>query len=483
MSPVTMCDVVVVGAGPAGMAAALTLQSLGINVVVLDENPTVGGQIYRSITVSPLDDKRAILGDDYWAGKALADEFLGSGVQRISGATVWAVSQHTSELAPSHFEIGYSVNSQANLLHARHVLLATGAHERPFPIPGWTLPGVITAGAGQTLLKGSGTVPSGKVVLAGCGPLLYLIALQYLNAGVEVTALLDTTPAGRIWSLWSYALDFVASPYFRKGLSLVRNVESRTKVFKAASGIRANGTDKVVSVMFECDQKQQELSVDHLLLHQGVIPNINLAQAIGVNLQWNDTQKCWEPVVDFWGLTNVANIHLAGDAAGIAGAWAAEARGHLVALNVAHQLGKLTEQQRDVTAQPYRNSYVRATKGREFFDRLFQPVVSNRRPTGDVVVCRCEEITAQQVRETVKIGCTGPNQMKSFLRCGMGPCQGRFCSSTVTELIADELGVPEGQVGHYRLRFPTKPLTLGELAALPQTEESVSAVVRVKKPV
>ena len=104
-------------------------------------------------------------------------------------------------------------------------------------------------------------------------------------------------------------------------------------------------------------------------------------------------------------------------------------------------------------------------------------------PTGDTVVCRCEEITASQVRETVKLGCPGPNQMKSFLRCGMGPCQGRFCSVTVTEMIAQERGVSPEEVGHYRLRFPTKPLTLGELAALPQTDDSRKAVIRMKKPV
>jgi bacterioferritin-associated ferredoxin len=93
-------------------------------------------------------------------------------------------------------------------------------------------------------------------------------------------------------------------------------------------------------------------------------------------------------------------------------------------------------------------------------------------------VCRCEEVTAGQIRETVALGVVGPNQMKSFLRCGMGPCQGRLCGLTVTEMIADARGVPPQEVGYYRLRPPVKPVTLAELAALPKTEAATRAVVR-----
>ena len=100
-------------------------------------------------------------------------------------------------------------------------------------------------------------------------------------------------------------------------------------------------------------------------------------------------------------------------------------------------------------------------------------------PTGDTLVCRCEEVTAQQILDTVGLGCQGPNQMKSFLRCGMGPCQGRLCGLTVTELIARARGVTPAQVGYYRLRPPIKPITLAELASLPKTEAAVNAVVRI----
>jgi bacterioferritin-associated ferredoxin len=116
--------------------------------------------------------------------------------------------------------------------------------------------------------------------------------------------------------------------------------------------------------------------------------------------------------------------------------------------------------------------------GRRFVDLLYRPGAETRIPSGDTVVCRCEEVTAAAIVEAVGQGVQGPNQMKAFLRCGMGPCQGRLCSLTVTELVADARGVPPDAVGHYRIRPPVKPVTVAEIAAMPQTEAAVKAVVR-----
>lgn len=135
----------------------------------------------------------------------------------MPGATVWAVAERTAPEPQRGFEVAYSVAGEARILHARRLLLATGAQERPFPIPGWTLPGVITAGAAQILLKSAGVVPADRTVLAGCGPLLYLVAWQYLNAGVRVDALLETTPAGRLRQALPKVWDFLRSPYLGKG--------------------------------------------------------------------------------------------------------------------------------------------------------------------------------------------------------------------------------------------------------------------------
>ena len=482
MIEMTQCELLIVGAGPAGLAAATTAAQLGIKTLLLDEQQAPGGQIYRAITETPVKD-RAILGEDYWHGASLVEPFKQSGAHYQPGATVWAVANHTAPDAIEGFEVGYSVAGQAHMLHAKHILFATGAQERPFPIPGWTLPGVMTAGAAQILLKSSGMVAGKRTVLAGSGPLLYLVAWQYLNAGIVVDAILETTPPGRLAKALPHVWGFLRSPYLAKGLKLLREVKSRVRIIKGVTSLEALGQDKLEQVRYTVGGKTETIAVDQLLLHQGVIPNINLAQAAGVEQRWNKLLLCWEPVVDDWGNTNVEHIGIAGDGGGIAGALAAENSGRIAAYEVAMQLGKIDRAQRNTQSTQAREQLQRAIRGREFFDTLYQAPDQFRMPTGDTVVCRCEEITASQVRETVKLGCPGPNQMKSFLRCGMGPCQGRFCSVTVTELIAQERGVSPEEVGHYRLRFPTKPLTLGELAALPQTDDSRKAVIRMKKPV
>src|ERR1700738_5670296 len=174
------CDVAVVGAGPAGLAAADLCARAGLETLLLDEQADPGGQIYRAVTASPLAPCTTSLGDDYWRGPELVRQALASGAHYVPGATVWAL--------PRPGEIAVSINCRSRLVQAKHVILATGAMERTFPISGWSLPGVVTAGAAQILLKSSGLVPQGRTVLAGCGPLLWLVAWQDLHGGVGVAS-------------------------------------------------------------------------------------------------------------------------------------------------------------------------------------------------------------------------------------------------------------------------------------------------------
>ncbi len=467
------CALAIVGAGPAGMTAAITAAALGIDALVVDEQPAPGGQIYRATTRSPLQ-PGTILGDDYWSGRALADAFAASGAGYLPGTTVWSVAAADDG---DGFEIGVSHEGAARLVRARHVIVATGALERPFPVPGWTLPGVLTAGAAQIALKSSGLVPEGRVALAGTGPLLWLLAAQLLRAGAPPTAILDTTPAGD-FDAWRHAPAFLLSPYAGKGLSLIREVRASVPVISGVAGLRAEGDGRLHAVAFAAGGRERRMEVDALLLHQGVAPNINLALATRCRHRWDDAQLAFVPEIDAWGASSVAGIAIAGDGAGIGGAEAAAERGRLAALDAAARLGAIGEVERDRRAVAPRRALARALRGRAFLDRRFRPALADRVPSGDTIVCRCEEVTAAQIVEAVGIGATGPNQLKAYLRCGMGPCQGRLCGLTVTELIAEARGQSRDAIGHYRLRAPVKPLTLAELASMPATDADTRAVVR-----
>jgi thioredoxin reductase len=462
-------DVIIVGAGPAGLAAAATTAPAGLATLVLDENTSPGGQIYRAITATPVQ-RRDILGPDYWQGEGLVAQARASGATFVHGATVWSLDRDR--------QIAVSIDGASQGLFARRVILATGALERPFPVPGWTLPGVMTAGAAQTLLKSSGMIPDGRVVLAGTGPLIWLIAAQILRAGGAIEAMLDTKPKGNLRRALAHAPGFIASPYFAKGLALRREVRRKVKVIRDVTALRALGDDAVREVAFTRGAGAEErIAADTLLLHQGVAPNVNLAMAAGVAHHWDARQLCFVPVLDHDGNSSVPGIAVAGDGAGIGGALAAAERGRLAGLAAVRALASERAPGAAETGAA-RRALRRAERGRAFLDILFAPAAAFRLPTGDTIVCRCEEVTAAQIADTMSLGIEGPNQLKAFLRCGMGPCQGRMCGLTVSELIAQARGVPPDTVGYYRLRPPVKPIPLKELAEMPQTEAAVNAVVR-----
>ncbi|AMJ62884.1 NAD(P)/FAD-dependent oxidoreductase [Bosea sp. PAMC 26642] len=468
-------DIAVVGAGPTGLAAAARAAELGLSVLLADENPSPGGQIYRAITTTPVT-QRGVLGEDYWKGGALVDRLWPTNTAYAPGCTVWSV-------APDEvggFELGLSLGGQARLVATDQVILATGAQERPFPIPGWTLPGVMTAGAAQIALKASGLVPSGRTVIAGCGPLLYLLAGQLAAAGANIVAVLDTMPRRNWLSALAALPDFLRSPYLAKGLKLMAAARGKLPFRTGVTALAAEGSGKVTGVSVTRGGRTKTIACDALLLHQGVIPGINLSNAAGCAQHFDHVQLCWTPTVDDWFASSIPGIAIAGDGAGIGGAESAALRGELASLDAARRFGRLTPVQRDEMAGPTRIALARSLRGRRFLDLLYRPAGAFLAPPADeTIVCRCEEVTAGQIRDTAsRLGVTGPNQMKAFLRCGMGPCQGRLCGPTVVELIAQAHGLSPTEVGYYRLRPPVKPITLAELAALPPTEAAVKAVVR-----
>jgi NADPH-dependent 2,4-dienoyl-CoA reductase/sulfur reductase-like enzyme len=454
-----MADVAIIGAGPAGLAAADLLGAAGCAVTVLDEQPAPGGQIYRGIGAASAERLR-VLGPDYAAGRALLGAVERPGVTLITGATVWEVTRDR--------RLSYSVGGSARQIAADRIILATGATERPMPFPGWTLPGVMMAGAGQILLKTAGLLPPAPLILAGSGPLLYLLAAQYLGAGQTISAIVETTPA----SNWRKALPHLPGAllghrYLRKGLTLLARIRrAGVAHFRGASGLRAEGTDRVETLQFTSRGRAHRLPCAALLIHTGVIPNLQITRSLNLQHDWDPLPRCWRPRLDGFCGTAVEGVRVAGDGGGIAGAEAAVHSGRLAALGSLVGLGRIDASEAERRAAVERQALARHARARPFLDALYAPAPEFLDPPDEAVVCRCEEVTAGRIREFVDLGCLGPNQAKSYGRAGMGPCQGRYCGITVSGIIAARRGVPIDEVGYYRIRPPLKPVTLGELAAM-----------------
>jgi octopine oxidase subunit A len=461
-------DVVVIGAGPAGLAAAAAVAEAGLSTLLLDENAGPGGQVWRAITSTPVTE-RDRLGADYWKGADFVEAVRSSGTEVIQRSTVWSLDRN--------LEIGISVGGASSFVKARRVILATGALERPFPITGWTLPGVMTAGAAQTMLKSSGLVPDRRTVIAGQGPLLWLLAAQILRLGGRIDRIIDTTGRRNYFAALPHAFAFITSPYFAKGLGLMKEVRAKVPVVTGVSELAAAGDGQLATVTCAVGSRRETIPAELLLLHQGVVPNVNLAMAAGIEHRWDDLQLCWSPVLDHDGNTSVEGIAIAGDGAGIGGAEAAVVRGRIAARAAVEALAPAAAAKLAPMAS-FRAALAQAERGRNFLDTLFRPAPQFRIPSGDTIVCRCEEVTARDILDAVAIGATGPNQLKAYRRTGMGPCQGRLCGLTVTELMAQARGKTPQEIGYYRLRAPVKPITLAELAAVPKTEADVNAVVR-----
>jgi len=446
-------DLAIIGAGPTGIAATVLAAELGLDTLLVDEQDSPGGQIYRAVERAA---DRSPLGADYLAGRPLVAALRAGAARYRPATTVWHIDPDGA--------LSLAADGGSETVEARRILLAAGAIERPVPIPGWTLPGVMTAGAAQILLKTADLVPEGRAVLAGQGPLLYLAALQLARAGAPPIAVLETTPranylaaARHVGGLWAGRSDLdrglaMLAGLRRAGIALRRGVR----------GLRAVGRERLEGVAWDGG----EIAADHLFLHDGVVPNTQISLALQLPHQWDEAQLCWRPVVDEWGRTGLAKIAVAGDCAGIAGAGAAALLGRLAALDAALLLGRIDERTRRRRARRLRNALVRERAIRPFLDALYRPAEAVLCPPDEVIACRCEEITAGQIRRAVRLGAQGPNQVKAFIRCGMGPCQGRICGPIASVVIARALGVPVGEIGAHRPRAPYKPITVGTLAGM-----------------
>ncbi len=450
-------DIAVLGAGPAGLSAATEAAARGASVVVLDEQARPGGQIYRNVEIASAR-QRDILGSDYLKGAGIGADFRASDADYRPGCTIWDVTRSG--------QVVFSHEGRADQVQARHLILATGATERPVPVPGWALPGAMTAGAAQILLKSGGLVAKGAV-LVGCGPLIYLLAAQMVAAGSRPAALMETQSFGDMWSARAHLGGALRGwRYLLKGAGLLAQIKrAGVKRYTGACDIALQGQDRVTAVRFVCGGKTHQIETDLALLHMGVVPNTQISRLLRLAHDYDSVQRCFSPVVNEFGLASDDKVSIAGDGAGIGGAHVAALSGRIAALGTLTRLDRLSTTDRDRFAEPLMRARAHELAARPFLDRAYPPSLEVLAPADDTLICRCEEVTAGQIRQFAKLGCKGPNQAKAFGRAGMGPCQGRFCGLTLTEILAQENGQSQQATGALRIRAPLKPVSLGELAA------------------
>ncbi|WP_233838274.1 FAD/NAD(P)-dependent oxidoreductase [Paraburkholderia sp. ZP32-5] len=452
--------IVIVGAGPAGVRAAETLVAAGLKPIVIDENARWGGQIYRQPPANGGFErsKKTLYGFEAHKAEALHSTMaaLLPDVDYRPDTLAWACEAGRLDTLHTGRELSVPFS---------HLIIASGATDRVLPVPGWTLPGVYTLGAAQVALKSQGCAIGRRVVLAGTGPLLYLVAYQYVKAGAQVVAVLDTSP---------FAQQVAAAPKlarvpstFAKGLYYIGWLTAhRVRIERDVTLVGIHGMDGVQALEWRVSRDgapTETIECDAVGVSFGLKPETQLADLAGCRFRFDTTNRCWLPEVDAMGRSSLRGVYLAGDGAGIAGADAAELAGRRAALALLDDLGIARPRGPGVPdAAAIARSLKRIAVFREGIEMAFAPPprCASQWPD-DMLVCRCEEIDAGTLRRCIRDGDANEiNRLKALTRVGMGRCQGRMCGEAALTLLAEETGKPLDAVGRLRSQPPIKPIPL-----------------------
>ncbi|OUI85488.1 FAD/NAD(P)-dependent oxidoreductase [Acetobacter tropicalis] len=447
--------VIVVGAGPAGTRAAETLVQVGLRPVVLDENRQQGGQIYRRQPENFSRPASKLYGTSARAATALhsAFEALLPHIDYRPETLAWGVSD--KNLLTQH-------NQHVEALPFDAMIIAAGATDRIMPCPGWTLPGVFTLGGAQIALKAQACTIGAAPAFMGTGPLLYLVAWQYLRAGVKPRAVLDTSslktrlkglsglrhrPAVMLQGV-RYMNDlFRAGVPLHSGITPVRIEQPEDDADLRVSGVTWR----------DARGRKQHTKADSVGIGYGLRSETQLADLLKCNFAFDKLSRQWLPVTDEDGATSQKGIYLAGDGAGIRGADAAESAGALAALRCLESLGFSSSQKEIVRL---RNALKPMNAFRHGLETGFPWPWQNAAELPDeTVVCRCENVTAGDIRRAAgPLDAPEINRAKAFVRVGMGRCQGRMCGLAGAEILAAARKIPVAEAGRVRSAAPVKPL-------------------------
>ncbi|MGQ3045233.1 MAG: FAD-dependent oxidoreductase [Niveispirillum sp.] len=447
--------VIIVGAGPAGVRAAETVAAAGLTPIVIDEGRRAGGQIYRR---QP-DNFRRPYGDLYGTeaerAKAVHDGFdaLGDSIDYRAETLVW-------NIADGHVWTASGKAQEALPYDA--LILCTGATDRLMPMAGWDLPGTYSLGGSQVALKAQAVSIGSQVVFLGTGPLLYLVASQYIKAGARVAAVLDTSSfTARITAL----PDLLALPsVLWNGIALTRAIKAAgVPLLTGVTPVAIQGDAKtgVTGVTVRLGNgEERHFAADAVAMGYHLRPETQLADLARCTFAFDKLTRQYLPVRDEDGRADAPTpLYLAGDGAKVLGARSAEASGRLAALAALSDLGLPVDKGAMIMLRREVGRYGRFSRG---LAKAFPwPHQQAAALADDTILCRCECVTVGDVRRTMDVtGAAETNRTKAFSRVGMGRCQGRYCGHAAAEVIAAHGDFPVADAGRLRGQAPVKPLPI-----------------------
>lgn len=453
-------DLAVVGAGPAGLAAAARAVERGLGVTLLDDNPLPGGQYFRQPGSGLERAARAAHDAEHRRGESLFEVVRHRSLRYLSDAVVWDV--------PEPGVLAFTRGAESGRVRAAATILAAGAVERAVPFPGWTLPGVFTAGGVQNLIKSQRILPGRRFLVAGNGPLLLVVADSILRAGGTVVELVEGAPPGAVWR---HLPQLAAAPaLLRRGLRYrLRLLRARVPLRRGATIVEARGDDGVrEAVVASIDatgrvdrSRARSIAVDTVVAGFGLVPSVELARLAGCRMRWHARRGGFVPERSADLETTVPGVFAVGDGAGIGGAEVALAEGELAGLLVARRLGRS-----GVTAEidTVRARLARLHRVRDAIAAMWTPPAGFLSLlTPDTIVCRCEEVTARDLAAVIDDGDPGLEPVKATTRVTMGRCQGRNCLATVAEMVSRARGIARDELPLPRARPPARPIALADL--------------------
>ncbi|MGO3868722.1 MAG: FAD-dependent oxidoreductase [Alcaligenes sp.] len=469
-------DLLIVGAGPAGLSAARIASEQGLTVAVVDEQPRFGGQVFRQapeeFAAADPDSMHTYpfsQGLFQWARRT-------SAVQWHFSTLVWGIFDDTQD--EHQRQVGIAGPNGASLLKARRVLIAAGAYDLPVAFPGWTLPGVLSAGGVQTMIKSQSLLPGQRFLLVGGHPLLLLVAELLLDAGAQIAevAIARSLPSMKEMLRATQALPG-QSRLVKQLLAILLKLRRHGVPLRFGAGLECVHGEESVQAATLCtlDQNwkaipetQRRVEVDTVVVGYGLLASTELARQAGCAVQWDSAAGGWLVEHDDRLRSSQPGVMVAGEQTGIAGAFNAHLQGELAAWQCVLEL---TEQACEPIEQTLSGLMARLKRNRRFTDTVIALSAPRldalaQRITPETVVCRCEEVTAQEVNQFLDAHpyVTDINSIKLACRTGMGMCQGRYCQHTVAQMLASRLGCGVDQVGIYKAQAPVKPVPVIALA-------------------